>query len=41
MCGAAGLLAAVQAGSSPVQSILSVIQSPLHAVKKTGAMDKF
>lgn len=34
MCGAAGLQAAVQAGSSPVQSVLSVTQNLLHAVRK-------
>ena len=33
-CEAAGLQAAVQAGSSPVQLVLSVIQSLLHAVRK-------
>ena len=34
MCEAAGLQVVVQAGSSPVQSVLSVIQSLLHAVRK-------
>lgn len=34
MCEAAGLQAAVQVGSSPVQLVLSVIQSLLHAVRK-------
>jgi hypothetical protein len=34
MYGAAGLQAAVQAGSSPVQSVVFVIQNLLHAVRK-------
>lgn len=34
MCEAAGLQAAVQAGSSPVQSVPYAIQNPLHAVRQ-------